>query len=112
MSSELLVLLIAAGVVMLGTFFLKSIFGTVFRLAGLAVIAYFARRPDGASDYVSWLTKDDFTVIAASALFGLIVALVLNGFFWRESKIGRHVFTPLIAVVACYAAAYTVNLSL
>ncbi|MEM6748289.1 MAG: hypothetical protein AAF608_12810 [Pseudomonadota bacterium] len=111
MNTELLTLLGAAGVVILGTFFLKSIFGTVFRLAGLAAIAYFARRPDDTTETFSWLTQDDLMIIAASAVFGLIVAMVLNGFFWRESKVGRHVFTPLIAVTASYLAALTINLS-
>ncbi|MEO1042566.1 MAG: hypothetical protein AAFX52_09760 [Pseudomonadota bacterium] len=111
MSNELITILIAAGLVMLGTFFLRSAFGIIFRLGGLAVIAYFARRPDDEESAFGWVTPDDIAIIGASAAFGFIVAMILNGFVWRESKLGRHLFTPFIAIAACYAAAYTINLS-
>ncbi|MEM7739470.1 MAG: hypothetical protein AAF225_01555 [Pseudomonadota bacterium] len=111
MSNELITILIAAGAVMLGTFFLRSVFGIIFRLGGLAAIAYFARRPDGEDSMFAWLTADDAAIIAASAAFGFIVAMILNGFVWRASKLGRHVFTPFIAIALCYGAAYTINLS-
>jgi len=110
MNAELMTILIAAGVVILGTFFLKSIFGIIFRVGGLALVAYFARRPDDSAETLSWITQDDLAIIGASAFFGLIVAMIMNAFVWREDGLGRHLFTPLIAVAASYLAAYTINL--
>ncbi|MEO1657060.1 MAG: hypothetical protein AAFR65_05015 [Pseudomonadota bacterium] len=106
MESQFALTLGAAAVVILGTFFVKTALGTVIRLGGLAGVAYMARRPDDTEALFSWLTSSDLQAIGVSAVFGLLVAMIMNAFVWREDGFGRHFFTPMLAVAASFLASW------
>ncbi|NNU15398.1 hypothetical protein HK107_03530 [Parvularcula sp. ZS-1/3] len=110
MDSQLIIILVAVAIVIAGTFVLKRILGTAVKLAGLGVVAFLARRQDIGAQGYDWVQGLDVTVIAAAALFGWVVGIILNLFVFREDGFGRHFFVPLIAVAMSYAAALLIEL--
>lgn len=110
MDNQLIVIGIAAVVVIAATFVLRNIAGLALRLAGLGTVAFLGHRQALGAAGFGWIEGQDATVIGASALFGLVVAMVLNAFVFREDGFARHFFVPLIAVGLTYAAAFLTKL--
>lgn len=110
MDMQLITILIAAAVVVAGTFVIRSVFGSVIKILGLAAVAFLARRQDLGVEGFGWLSSTDLTVIVAAALFGWVVGVIMNLFVFREDGFGRHFFVPLIAVAMSYGAALLIEL--
>jgi hypothetical protein len=110
MESQLTTILIAAAVVIAGTFVLKKLLGSFVKLAGLAGVAFLGRREGVGANGFDWVEGQDLTVILAAAFFGLVVGFVLNAFMFKEDGFGRHFFVPLIAVAFTYVAALVTQL--
>jgi hypothetical protein len=110
METQLTTILIAAAVVIAGTFVLKKLLGSAVKLAGLMAVALLGRREGLGATGFDWVEGQDLTVIAASAFFGLIVGVILNAFMFKEDGFGRHFFVPLIAVAFSYVTALVMEL--
>lgn len=110
MDTQLIIILIAAAVVIAGTFVLRRIAGSAIKLAGLGAVAFLGRRQDvGATGY-DWVNSEDLQIIVAAAVFGWIVGIVLRLFAFREDGFGKHFIVPLVAVGLSYAAALLIKL--
>jgi hypothetical protein len=105
MDNQLMVILIAAAVVIAGTFVLRKLLGSALKIAGLLVVAFLARRADQNFSGFDWVwAEPNLVILASGAIFGWIVGMVMNVFIFREDGFGRHFFVPLIAVAATYIA--------
>jgi len=110
MDMQLITILVAVGVVVLGTFILKKTLSFLLRLGGLGVISFLARANQQGQEGFTWMDTDDFIVIGSAAAFGFAVALVLNSLIFREDGLGRHFGVPIIAAAITYGAALLIEI--
>lgn len=110
MDSQLIAILVAAAIVIAGTFVLKKVLGSALKVAGLAVVAFLGRREDVGADGFGWMEPYDGMIILSAAVFAWITGMVMNAFVFREDGFGRHFFVPLIAVAMAYVAALLIDL--
>ena len=110
MDSTFIAILVAAAAVVAGTFILKAMMGSLIKIVGLVVVAFFGRREQVGAEGIDWVLPYDMAIIFGSAIVGWIVSIMLNTLVFREDGFGRHFFSPLIAVGFTYAAAYLTQL--
>lgn len=102
--------LVAAAIVIAGTFILKSLTSGIIKIVGLMIVAFLGRRADLGATGFGWVEGQDVTVIVAAALFGWISGIVLSSFVFKSDGFGRHFFIPIIAVGLTYLAAIFIEL--